>query len=411
MSKQPAQPTPAAQSGALRHRSHLKRGLSFTGWLFFGLTLFMGTAAVNSQANLLFGVFGLMIGVLLVSLSIGRLVLLRLHVVRALPEHGIVGRRVTLTYSITNQKRYWPSLSVTLTEVDAAGAFTRAPVAYLLHAAPRMTAIVPTELIPKRRGLHVLDRYEVATGFPFGFFRRAAFRNQRETFLVYPAVGQVDPKLLLRLKAAEKSGAMLRPRRGGSDEFYGVKEYRQGENPRWIHWKRSARTGVLVTKEMTLVSPPRILIIVDTYLSDRIPDPKELARIELTIAMAGSLASHALEAGLMVGLCAWSDGWINITPNRGKRQSRELMTALATLGRNHTHDSQRLMDHSGELLKSGTTPVLLTPREIEVGLAGQARGGLVVFSPATPQGRAGFKFDPDIDFAEASPSVARVKPS
>jgi len=52
-----------------------------------------------------------------------------------------------------------------------------------------------------------------------------------------------------------------------------------------------------------------------------------------------------------------------------------------------------VLDRSGELLKSGTTPVLLTPREVEVGLGGQARGGFVIFSPATPQGRAGFTFD------------------
>ena len=56
---------------------------------------------------------------------------------------------------------------------------------------------------------------------------------------------------------------MLRPRRGGQDEFYGVKEYRRGENPRWIYWKRSARTGTLVTREMTLVTPPRILLLVE----------------------------------------------------------------------------------------------------------------------------------------------------
>ena len=37
------------------------------------MMMFMGLAAMNSQANLLFGVFGLMIGILLVSGVISRL--------------------------------------------------------------------------------------------------------------------------------------------------------------------------------------------------------------------------------------------------------------------------------------------------------------------------------------------------
>ena len=40
---------------------------SMTGLVYSAMMLFMGLAAVNTQANLLFGVFGLMVGILLVS--------------------------------------------------------------------------------------------------------------------------------------------------------------------------------------------------------------------------------------------------------------------------------------------------------------------------------------------------------
>ena len=392
MAKENAQP-PIAQ----RIRRRISINFSLHGWSFLGLTLFMLLASTTSQANLLFGVAGLMLGVLLVSISISRLVVMKLRVVRLLPDHAVVGRRMTLSYEITNEKRYWPSLSVTVAELDSAEAFTRQPLAYMLHAAPGTTALVPTELIPKRRGVHTFNGYQVTTSFPFGFIRRAMTRRQKDTLLIYPAIARVDPKLLLRFTAAEKSGAMLRPRRGGTDEFYGVKEYRGGENPRLIHWKRSARTGVLVSKEMTLVSPPRIVLFVDTHQTTR--GTEESALIEKTIAMAGSLATHALEAGLMVGLYAWSDEWLSLPPNRGKRHGRDLMTALARLTPNTTHDAQRLIDFGSELLKSGTTPILLTPREFAAGRVEHARGGLVVLSPVTPLGRGAFTFDPDINFA------------
>src|ERR1051325_9179823 len=86
---------------------------------------------------------------------------------------------------------------------------------------------------------------------------------------------------------------------GGQDEFYGVKEYRQGESPRMIYWRRSARTGTLVSKEMTHIAPPRIIIFVDTFIKDR--TLANHAEVERAIAMAASLASRTIDQGLAVG--------------------------------------------------------------------------------------------------------------
>lgn len=395
-----------AKRSKRRHRQPSFRrrpmlSFSVTGLIYLGLMLFMGLAAMNSQANLLFGVFGLMIGVMLVSLAISRIVLTRLEVTRSLPDHAVVARPVTAQYFITNRKRFWPSLSVTIRELDVAEAFTRPPQAYLLHAAPRMSAVVPSELIPKRRGVYAFERFSVSTSFPFGFIRRSLGRREKDSLLIYPAIGQVDPKLLLRFRAAEKAGAMLRPRRGGEDEFYGMKEFRRGENPRWIHWKRSARTGTLVAREMTLVTPPRIMLLVDTHLRD--PSDEEEVAVEKAIAMAGSLASHALEAGLMVGLYVWSDHWISFQPNRGKRHARELMSALARLRSNTTHGVERLLDRAGEMIRGGTTPVLFTPRDLDVGRLESGRAGMIALSSRSVEGLSWFKFDSGVKFEESAP--------
>ena len=95
--------------------------------------------------------------------------------------------------------------------------------------------------MPKRRGLHRLDRHQISTSFPFGFIKRALERRREDRLLIFPALASVDPKLLSLMQSAESSGPMMRPRRGGVDEFYGLKEFRTGENPRYIYWRRSAR--------------------------------------------------------------------------------------------------------------------------------------------------------------------------
>jgi uncharacterized protein (DUF58 family) len=381
---------------------------SVTGLVYCAMMLFMGLAALNSQANLLFGVFGLMIGILLISGIISRGVLRKLSLHRVLPEHGVVGQEMSVSYEFRNLKRFWPSFAVTIAEVEGVEAFARQPHGYLLHVAPKSMTTVPVQLIPKRRGLHAMGRYQLSTSFPFGFIKRAIDRRQDDRFLVFPPLAQVDPKLLAMCRSAESSGSSMRPRRGGSDEFYGLKEYRNGENPRWIYWRRSARTGTLVAREMTHVSPPRLLILLDTHADDRSGELPAI--VERCIAMSASLVNAALETGLPVGLMVWNDGWQSIAPSRGKRQRLDLLSILARLPRNGEHDLQELLDASHAEQKSGTTLVLVTPRDVQLGLQDTARGSMLVIAPNNPQTEKWFHFPANVDFAHAMPPDQQAEP-
>src|SRR3954463_13731087 len=99
---------------------HEKPSLDFslTGLVYCSMMMFMGLAAMNSQASLLFGVFGLMIGILLISGVISRVVLRKLSIRRVLPELAVVGQATTVAYEFDNDKRFWPSLSVCLAELE-----------------------------------------------------------------------------------------------------------------------------------------------------------------------------------------------------------------------------------------------------------------------------------------------------
>jgi len=374
---------------------------SVTGLVYCSMMMFMGLAAINTQANLLFGVFGLMIGILLVSGIISRLVLRGLRVHRELPDGCVVGQPTNLTYEFVNNKKFWPSLSVTLAELDGVEAFVKQPQTYMLHAAGATNAVVPTEVVPKRRGLHQLDRYQLSTSFPFGFIKRAVERRHAETLLVYPAIAKVDPRVLALCRSSETSGSMMRPKRGGDDEFYGVKEYRQGENPRRIYWRRSARTGVLVSKEMTRVSPPKLLLLIDTF--SRPGQREDLTDVERVIAMAASLANHALEQGLQLGAYTWSGDWVGLHPNRGKRHRRDVLALLARLPVNQAHSLQDLLDNAEQFVKSGSTPVLFTPRDVQLGLGDHLRTGMLVVSAVSQQSRNWFRFEETVDFAHTMP--------
>lgn len=379
---------------------------SVTGLVYCTIMMFIGLAAINTQANLLFGVFGLMIGILLVSFIISGLVLNRLKVERVLPDHAIVGRPMVIYYQITNQKRFWPSLSVTITELDGTEFFSRQPSAYLLHCANKMTATVPTDIVPLKRGVVELDHYQLSTSFPFGFVKRAMTRHQKDSLVILPPIGSMRRELMQRFRSAESTGQNVHPSRGGNDEFYGVKEYRHGENPRWIYWKRSARGMGTVMREMTRVSPPKLLVLVDTYLqTDQI---EYRASIERTIAMSATLIDHAMEAGLPIGVGVWNGQWITIAPNRGKRHRLELLTLLARLRYDSPEGVNGLLESARPMMKSDVTTVVISPQKVSMSLGQSVRGRLITLSSAEDQYQRYFQFDPGIDFSLGMGSERKV---
>lgn len=401
---------------------------SLIGLVYISMMIFMGLAAMNSQANLLFGVFGLMIGVLLISGVISRWVLRHVDVRRVLPEQAAVGEPVRIRYEIDNRKRWWPTLSLTIAELDAPAAFDRQPHTYVMHTAAGYSASVAAEVVPLRRGLHRLERYQLSTSFPFGFIKRAIIRRQLDHILIHPVQGAVEPRAMLRFLSAESTGTNQRPREGGNDEFFGVREYRAGDAQRMIHWRRSARTsatatpanphGMLVVKQMTRVSPPRVMLLIDTYVPpapDGAPvDPQQLAAVERNLAVAASLLTAATRNGLQVGLLAWNGKppqanagsnagsnagakpgvtpsgvgeWLEMRPERGKRHRLDLLAALATLPRNTSVDAQALAGRGRSLLAGDTTGALITTRAGAAGDGGRSagRGNLVSIETGSDQ--------------------------
>lgn len=395
---------------------------SVTGLVFCSMMMFMGLAAMNSQANLLFAIFGLMIGVLLVSYVTSRWVLRNIAIRRVLPEMAQVGRLAQILYEVENRKRFWPTFSLTIAELDVGGAgerFDRQPHAYVLHAAAGMDARVAADMIPLRRGWHDLTRYQLSTSFPFGFIKRAIIRRVPDRMLVYPAMGAVEPQALLRFQSARSSGLNQRPRAGGADELFGAREYRPGDAPRTIHWRRSAQTralatpdrphGTLIVKEMSRVAPPRLVVLVDTYVAPGVSG-ESLGRVEKSIAVAASLLAAAAARGLDVGLVLWRGGsdsesrWLEVRPGRGKRHSRELLTHLAEAPRNDVADLAALVAQGTPLAQGETTGVLITAsasgaaRGAATTNERSGRGNLVTIPTGGPALDRWVRFDPRLDF-------------
>ena len=165
---------------------------------------------------------------------------------------------------------------------------------------------------------------------------------------------------------------------------------------------------------MTQVSPPRLLLLVDTYAGRRSGRRERLARIERAIAMAASLADEALDGG-SAGRAVRLVG--RVAGDRPRPAASGTATTCCRCWRgsptNTEHPAAELINSAGRFLKSGTTAVLLTPRGSRRKASRERGRNPVLTLPAgSPSAAAWFHFPPGVDFSNCMPwdQQASVEP-
>lgn len=313
-----------------KHRHMTYYELTFTGFVFAGVACFVLIAAFNSQNNVLFWALGIVLGTMVVSAILGDMLLRHLEVRRSVGDHAVAGEPMEVHYRLINHKILWPSCAIRVTEARFLGALSVIPEGYCLHLGPRQTTLVLTHLVPTHRGIIELREQRLCCSFPFGFLNRAVHLRAPLRIVVFPRIGMLNRELLARSRTFASGGSTTTPRRGGSDEFFGLREYQSGDSIRSIHWRRSAHTGQLMVKEMTTDTPPTIVVALDLRRWADTPNGPDLA--ERAIELAAAWICRGLMDHFSVGLLIC--GYSLPTPTlitAGRSQRQILLEALATI--------------------------------------------------------------------------------
>ncbi len=318
-----------AESG-LGRRQARRFALTRAGWLFLSVIGFVLLATLNSGVNLLYFVLGIFVGVPIVSMMVSSWTLRRIQIGRDFGSHVIAGDRTDIEYRISSAKRFWPVLALHFREVHEE--LSEAPAGFVLHlpAGDATPAIVATHLTARRRGVIRLSAIEISTSFPFGFIRRTRRLEVPQEMVVYPRIGMLNRHLALEYREAVESGAMTSNRRGGNDEFYGLREYRAGDNIRSIHWRSTARMGNLMIREMAANAPPQLIVALNLRTWRQRGDGPE--KLERAIELAASLICYGYFENFAVGLAiaGVSDGGV-VVPRMGRDARGAMLRQLALI--------------------------------------------------------------------------------
>ncbi|MCY2931342.1 MAG: DUF58 domain-containing protein [Planctomycetota bacterium] len=296
-----------------RIRLHLTR----PGWVYVAVVLLLGFAAGRNGAVLMFGMFGCLIGAVAYSAISAWRMLRKVEVHRELPERDWQYRTIHVGYYLHNRGR-GSVLGLEVAEIAPAGVETAAGYGVSIPAGGGFRA--GGRLVARRRGRIELPGIELRTRFPFGLVCGVRRVPAAATIVIWPARGSLRRPLLAR-GAAQTSSAAPSRASGGQDEFFGLREYRRDDNPRWIHWKRSASSGTLVVRELARARPEVLWIVLDAHPG---------APGETMLRFAATLADHAFARGYRVGLAMAGRGGVKLlAPGPGRGRRAEVLDALA----------------------------------------------------------------------------------
>jgi uncharacterized protein (DUF58 family) len=305
------------------------------GWIFLMATLVVGLVAMTAGLNLLFLVWGMMLFLVLASGAMSEVALRGLSVRRSVPQAIHAGTPYLVGVALTNGKRRLPSFSIEVEDLmDGAAVDKRC---FFLKVPAGRTQETAYRHVVTRRGRHRLSGFRIATRFPFGFINKSRTVRLESDLLVYPALVPVPAELVSGLASRHGRGAhKWRSRRG---EFFGLREFRQGDDPRDIHWRTSARRGRPFVRETEDDEGLEVCIVVDNQIgndagNDADPSPggprrpTANAAFEAMVSMAASLAVELIRRRYRVGLITRGE---EIPPESGAGQSLRILRHLALI--------------------------------------------------------------------------------
>jgi uncharacterized protein (DUF58 family) len=272
-----------------------RRTLSFTrdGKVLIIITLGVGIGAINTGNNLLYLMLGMMLSLIIVSGVLSERTLRRLTVTRSLPRVTHARQPFLTGVVLHNRKRRIPSYSVQVEDlIDGRSTAKRC---YFLKVPAGAEQETNYRARFERRGLYHYSGMRISTRFPFGFFLKARTQAAPGELLVLPRIHPIAP---LSLDAHDPRGLINQPRRGQGREFHGLRTWRDGDDARDIHWRRSAREGRLILREYEQEGGQQLGIWLAPYRGALTDDtPEHLAQLDALVDQAASLLAHFTASG------------------------------------------------------------------------------------------------------------------
>ncbi|MBP1748855.1 MAG: hypothetical protein H6Q52_1394 [Deltaproteobacteria bacterium] len=167
------------------------------------------------------------------------------------PQEVYAGSQVPVKITVENRRRHLPAFLIGLNADH---------ISVLLPFTPaKSTSSVFTNITFRERGLHTIENPRVSSVFPFNFFTRFKTLHKTYTIIALPRLKACDLASLYR-KERRSRGEKISDAIGYDADVISIREYVRGDPIKYIHWKATAKTGKLKTKELSSLSYQPVVI-------------------------------------------------------------------------------------------------------------------------------------------------------
>jgi uncharacterized protein (DUF58 family) len=187
----------------------------------------------------------------------GKTNLSKLDLAIEFPQEVYAGSRVPVKITMHNRRRFLPAFLIGLNAER---------ISALLPFTPNKGASsIYTSVTFHERGLHIIEDPHMYSVFPFNFFTRFKKFHRTYTITVLPRLKACDLAALYRRERKSK-GEKTSEKVGYDSDVVSIREYVRGDPIKYIHWKATAKTGKLKTKEHSSLSYQPVIIEFDKVL-------------------------------------------------------------------------------------------------------------------------------------------------
>lgn len=221
----------------------------------------------------------------------------------------------------------------------------------------------------RRRGYYSIGPLRLEAGDLLGVTPPRQVEVEAEHLIVYPRVVSLE-ELGLPTRSPLVALPARTPLFEDPSRVMGVRDYRQGDLPRRIHWTATASTGRLVVKQYDPSIARETMIFLDLSREDY-ERRRRYTATELAIVVAASMANHIIvNEGLSVGLAteAWdplsrAQTRFLLPPRSERAHLMNLLEVLARIEVGETISFPDLLRRESVHLPWGATLAVIAGRE------------------------------------------------
>lgn len=342
------------------------------GMVYLVIMIVTFVGAIFGRQNMLMLVFSIMAGPFIVNGGVAFTQLKRNRVQRKQPARAMAGEVISVDINFENRKLWFASWMMQVRDRVGHESHANAgkhdvvlsPAVLFARVPARSERSTRYQLRVTKRGRYVFGPIEVATRFPLGLVERGFIVEEFGEMLVYPQIGTLASSWHRDYQLANNFVERLDTHQGTfEDEFHHLRDYRNGDNPRDIHWRTSARVNNLMVRQFHQCRDRGLSVILDLYLPSR-PTAANVDTIELALSFVATIClDHTRRTrGVTQSVYITGNKSARWRTNRGSQGLEPLLDILAQIEGGDARELTQLIEEASQQNDSATRFVLVTTR-------------------------------------------------